>query len=328
MFYRKLGKTGFNVSAISLGTWQVGGKWGDDFSPAIADRILGEAVDKGINFIDTADVYADGESEKAIGKFVRGRSEKIYVATKCGRQLNPHISQSYQPAVLRKFVEDSLNNIGLETLDLIQLHCPPTDVYYRPEIFELFDRLKSEGKIQNLGISVERVEEALKGIEYDNVTTVQIIFNLFRQRPIELFFEEAKKKDIGVIVRVPLASGLLTGKFTKESTFTTGDHRNFNRNGEAFDKGETFAGIDYNKGLEAVEALKAIFPMQQNLAPLALKWILQFDAVSCIIPGASSPAQVASNMKCFSLPDFTVGQLMQMHAVYEKYIKKDVHQLW
>ena len=328
MEYRKLGKTGINVSAISLGTWQVGGKWGDDFSHANADRILGEAVDNGINFIDTADVYSDGESEKAVGNLVRSRSEKIYVATKCGRQLNPHISQSYQPEVLRKFVENSLKNMGLETLDLIQLHCPPTDVYYRPEIFELFDRLKSEGKIQNLGISVERVEEALKGIEYDNVTTVQIIFNLFRQRPAELFFEQAKKKDIGVIVRVPLASGLLTGKFTKNSTFTTGDHRNFNRNGEAFDKGETFSGIDYNKGLEAVEALKAIFPNQQNLAPLALKWILEFDAVSCIIPGASSVEQVASNIKCLSLPDFTVEQLIHMYAVYEKYIKQDVHQLW
>ena len=192
----------------------------------------------------------------------------------------------------------------------------------------MFDRLKSEGKIQNLGISVERVEEALKGIEYDNVTTVQIIFNLFRQRPAELFFEQAKKKDVGVIVRVPLASGLLTGKFTKDSTFTQGDHRNFNRNGEAFDKGETFAGIDYNTGLEAVEALKTIFPTQQNLAPLALKWILQFDAVSCIIPGASKPEQVKSNLECISLPDFTTEQLTQVQAVYERYIKKEVHQIW
>ena len=328
MHYRRLGKTGFNVSEISLGTWQVGGKWGDDFNHVNAHKILGEAVDNGVNFIDTADVYSDGESEKAVGSFIRSRSEKIYVATKCGRQLNPHISKSYQPDVLRKFVEDSLKRMGLETLDLIQLHCPPTDVYYRPEIFELFDKLKTEGKIQNLGISVERVEEALKGIEYDNVTTVQIIFNLFRQRPSELFFEQAKKKDIGVIVRVPLASGLLTGKFTKDSTFTAGDHRNFNRNGEAFDKGETFAGIDYNKGLEAVEALKAIFPTQQNLAPLALKWILQFDAVSCIIPGASKPEQVKSNLECLSLPDFAAEQLAAMQEVYEQYIKKEVHHLW
>ena len=328
MEYRKLGKTGYKVSAISLGTWQVGGKWGDTFSHANADRILGEAVDNGVNFIDTADVYSDGESEKAVGNFVRSRSGKIYVATKCGRQLNPHVSKAYQPEVLRKFVEASLKNMGLETLDLIQLHCPPTDVYYRPEIFELFDRLKREGKIQNLGISVERVEEALKGIEYDNVTTVQIIFNIFRQRPAELFFEQARKKDIGVIVRVPLASGLLTGKFTKDSAFTAGDHRNFNRNGEAFDKGETFSGIDYNKGLKAVETLKTIFPNQPNLAPLALKWILQFDAVSCIIPGASTPAQVASNLHCLSLPNFTEIQLAQIQSVYEKYIKQEVKHLW
>ncbi|MBC7749956.1 MAG: aldo/keto reductase, partial [Methylotenera sp.] len=217
MNYRKLGKTGFEISEISLGTWQVGGKWGDDFNHNIADEILNTAVDSGINFIDTADVYGDGESEKAVGRFIKSRSERIYVATKCGRQLNPHTNEAYKPAVLRKFVENSLKNMVLETLDLIQLHCPPTEVYYRPEIFELFDRLKDEGKILNLGISVEKVEEALKGIEYDNVTSVQIIFNVFRQRPAELFFEQAHKKNVGVIVRVPLASGLLTGKFSSNS---------------------------------------------------------------------------------------------------------------
>ncbi|MFP5040859.1 aldo/keto reductase [Parasediminibacterium sp. JCM 36343] len=328
MQYRKLGKTGMEISAISLGTWQVGGKWGEPFNNANADKILNEAVDKGINFIDTADVYSDGESEKAVGKLIRTRSEKIFVATKCGRQLNPHVNAAYQPAVLRKFVENSLRNMGLETLDLIQLHCPPTDVYYRPEIFELFDKLKQEGKIQNLGISVERVEEALKGIEFDNVTTVQIIFNLFRQRPAELFFKEAAKKNIGIIVRVPLASGLLTGKFTQQSTFAEGDHRFFNRNGEAFDKGETFSGVDYNTGLAAVEALKAIFPHQPNLAPIALQWILQFKEVSCIIPGASRPEQLVSNLEAFLVPEFTQAQLTAMQAVYDAYIKKQVHQLW
>jgi len=328
MNYKQLGKTGLNVSAISLGTWQVGGKWGTPFSHSLADTILNEAIDSGINFIDTADVYSDGESEKAVGRIVKSRSEKIYVATKCGRQLNPHVSASYQPSVLRQFVEDSLKRTGLETLDLIQLHCPPTDVFYRPEIFELFDRLKSEGKIQNLGVSVERVEEALKGIEYDNVTTVQIIFNLFRQRPADLFFCEAKKKNVGIIVRVPLASGLLTGKFSKTTSFTTGDHRFFNRNGEAFDKGETFSGIDYNKGLEAVEELKSIFPNTNNLAPLALKWILEFEEVSTIIPGASTKEQVASNLSALSIPDLTATQIQAMQTVYEKYIKKEVHQLW
>jgi aryl-alcohol dehydrogenase-like predicted oxidoreductase len=328
MKYRKLGKTDFEISEISLGTWQVGGVWGDDFSHENADKILNSAVDAGINFIDTADVYSDGESEKAVGRFVKSRSERIFVATKCGRQLNPHVNEAYQPAVLRKFVENSLKNMGLETLDLIQLHCPPTEVYYRPEIFELFDRLKDEGKILNLGISVEKVEEALKGIEFDNVTTVQIIFNTFRQRPAELFFEQAKNKNIGVIVRVPLASGLLTGKFSKQSTFTAGDHRNFNRNGEAFDKGETFSGIDYETGLVAVEELKALFPNEPNLAPIALKWILQHNAVSTIIPGASRSEQVLSNVASLDFPTLSAEQISQMNSVYKKYIKQLVHHLW
>ncbi|MCW3090624.1 MAG: aldo/keto reductase [Ferruginibacter sp.] len=328
MQYRKLGKTGMNVSAISLGTWQVGGKWGADFDHANADNILNKAIDSGINFIDTADVYSDGESEKAVGRAIRNHKEKIYVATKCGRQLQPHIDAAYQPAVLRKFVESSLSNMGLETIDLVQLHCPPTAVYYRPEIFELFDKLKQEGKIQNMGVSVEKVEEALKAIEFENVTTVQIIFNMFRQRPAELFFREAKKKNVGIIVRVPLASGLLTGKFSSSTSFSEGDHRQFNRNGDAFDKGETFSGIDYETGLAAVEALKHIFPGKENLAPIALKWILQIDAVSCIIPGASASNQLDSNLSALDIPDLTTEQLAAVQDVYEKYIKKSVHQLW
>jgi aryl-alcohol dehydrogenase-like predicted oxidoreductase len=328
MNYRKLGKTGFEISEISLGTWQVGGKWGDDFSHETADKILNVAVDSGINFIDTADVYGNGESEKAVGRFVKSRSERIFVATKCGRQLNPHVNEAYQPAVLRKFVENSLKNMGFETLDLIQLHCPPTEVYYRPEIFELFDRLKEEGKILNLGISVEKVEEALKGIEYQNVTSVQIIFNVFRQRPAELFFEQAQKKNVGIIVRVPLASGLLTGKFSSNSTFTEGDHRNFNRNGEHFDKGETFSGIDYETGLRAVEELKAIFPNDNNLARMALRWILQHEAVSTVIPGASKPEQVYANLESLNYPDLSKEQRFNINAVYDKYVKKSVHQLW
>jgi len=328
MIYRRLGKTDFDISEISLGTWQVGGKWGDDFSHDNAANILNAAADAGINFIDTADVYGAGESEKAVGKFVKSRSERIYVATKCGRQLNPHTSEAYQPAVLRKFVEDSLQNMGLETLDLIQLHCPPTEVYYRPEIFELFDRLKDEGKILNLGISVEKVEEALKGIEYDNVTTVQIIFNVFRQRPAALFFQEAQKKNVGIIVRVPLASGLLTGKFSRNSSFTAGDHRQFNRHGERFDKGETFSGIDYETGLAAVDELKAIFPEVSNLAPIALQWILGHAAVSTVIPGASSPQQVLSNVSVTDMPALSVQQTEAMNAVYQQKIKPLVHHLW
>jgi len=327
MEYRKLGKTDFNVSEISLGTWQVGGKWGEKFNDSNADQIINSAIDCGINFIDTADVYSNGLSEKAIGRVLRSRSERVYVATKCGRQLQPHSNESYQPDVLRKFVEASLKNMNLECLDLIQLHCPPTQVYYRPEIFELFDTLKQEGKILNLGVSVEKPEEALKAIEYPNVCTVQIIFNMFRPRPAELFFKEAKRKDIGILARVPLASGLLTGKFSKESKFSKDDHRNFNINGAAFDKGETFSGIDYAKGLEAVAELKAIFP-DQDLASIALKWILMFDEVSCVIPGASSPEHVQANLKAMELHELSDEKMEAVKAVYDKYIRNPVHYKW
>ncbi len=328
MKYRKLGKTGFNISAISLGTWQVGGKWGEPFNEKNADEVLSKAIDAGVNFIDTADVYSDGESEKAIGGFLKNRKEKIYVATKCGRQIQPHINSGYTTTALRKYVEDSLRRLQIDCIDLVQLHCPPTEVYYRPEIFELFDSLKQEGKILNLGVSVEKVEEALKAIEYDNVTTVQIIFNMFRQRPAQLFFSEAQKKDIGVIVRVPLASGLLTGKFSAGSTFEKGDHRNFNRNGEAFDKGETFSGVDYTKGLTAVEALKNIFPGDNVLAAAALNWILDFDAVSCIIPGASNAAQVDLNISALNEAPLTQAQLNKVEKIYNTYIQSSVHHLW
>jgi aryl-alcohol dehydrogenase-like predicted oxidoreductase len=328
--FRTLGKSGLNISEISLGTWQVGGKWGEPFDFKLADRILNKAVDGGVNFIDTADVYGNeiGQSETAVGKFVKSRSEKIFVATKCGRQLNPHTNEAYQPKALRNFVEDSLSRMGLETIDLIQLHCPPTEVYSRPEIFGLFEILKEEGKIQNLGISVEKIDEALKGIEFDNVVSIQIIFNMFRQRPAEQFFVQAKKKNVGVIVRVPLASGLLTGKFSSESTFEKNDHRNFNRNGEHFDKGETFSGIDYEIGLKAVDKLKALFPNQENLAQIALKWILGFDAVSTIIPGASKEEQVISNLSTFDLPEITDAQKTAINSIYNSDIKPLLHHLW
>lgn len=328
MNYRRLGKTDFEISEISLGTWQVGGKWGSTFNDKTADELINTAIDNGVNFIDTADVYENGLSETAVGRVVRSRSERIYVATKCGRHINPHVNEGYQPRVLQKFVEDSLRRTGLETLDLIQLHCPPTEVFYRPEIFEMFDRLKEQGKILNLGVSVEKVEEGLKAIEFPNVTTVQIIFNLFRQRPSELFFKEALKRDIGIIGRVPLASGLLTGKFNAQTTFDSQDHRNFNRNGAAFDKGETFSGINYELGLKAVEELKALFPEATNLAPIALQWILSFDEISCIIPGASNESHVLSNLSVYDLPKLTYEKTAAMNEIYERYIKAEVHQLW
>ncbi len=328
MHYRTLGKTGLKISEISLGTWQVGGKWGSEFDSKNAEEIINTAIDNGVNFIDTAGVYEAGLSEKAVGKIVNSRSEEVYIATKCGRQLQPHTSEEYQPKVLRKFVEASLKNIGVERLDLIQLHCPPTEVYYRPEIFALFEDLIKEGKVRNYGVSVEKVEEGLKAIEYPGVSTVQVIFNMFRQRPSELFFREAQAKNIGIIARVPMASGLLTGKFDENSTFDKEDHRNFNINGEAFDKGETFAGINYNKGLEAVDELKKLFDQDQSLAHKALQWILSFEEVSCVIPGASKVEQIKSNLEALNTKSLTSEEMKQIDAIYEKYIKEEVHHRW
>ena len=328
MNYRKLGKTDFLVSEISLGTWQVGGKWGEPFDDATADRILNEAIDGGVNFIDTADVYSAGNSERAVGRVVRSRSEEVYVATKCGRQIDPHVDAGYTPATLRGYVEESLRRTGLERLDLVQLHCPPTAVYYRPEIFGLFDDLKREGKVRHLGVSVEKVEEGLKALEYDNVASVQIIFNAFRQRPAELFFPRAAAAGVGIIVRVPLASGLLTGKFAADTTFGADDHRHFNRDGAGFDKGETFSGVDYDLGLRAVERLRAVFPGEENLAPRALQWVLRFDQVSCVIPGASRPAQLRSNLTAPASAPLTDQQFAAMNEVYAELVKPTVHQLW
>ena len=328
MKYRTLGKTGLKVSEFSLGTWQLGGKWGSGFSNKNAETILNEAIDKGINFIDTADVYENRESERAVGKIIRSRKEQVYIATKCGRFINPHVNEEYQPKVLREFVEQSLKNTGLDRIDLIQLHCPPTEVYYRQEIFEEFEKLKKEGKIAHLGVSVEKVEEALKAIEYPNVCTVQIIFNMFRHRPSELFFKEAKRRNVGIIARVPLASGLLSGKFDSSTTFTNEDHRHFNRKGEAFDQGETFSGIDYNLGLEAVDILRSIFPNEIELANIALKWILMFEDVSCVIPGISKIDQLHSNLETMNIRNLTNKEMKSVEDVYRKFIRPSVHHRW
>lgn len=328
MEYNKLGKTGFEISRIALGTWQVGGRWGTGFDHDNADRILNMAVDRGINFFDTADVYGDRESEKAVGRLIKNRSERIFVATKCGRRLSPHVEQSYTPDAMRGFVEASLLNMNVEALDLIQLHCPPTQVYYRPEIFEVFDRMKEEGKILNLGVSVEKVEEAIKAIEYPNVTSVQIIFNMFRQRPAECFFRMAHKKDVGIIVRVPLASGMLTGKITRSTKFEDQDHRTFNRDGSMFDKGETFSGVEFEKGIRTVGKLKKVFSEHKNLAPVALKWVLMNKEVSCVIPGASSPQQLKSNLSTEDLASLTEFELYQVDEIYRNEIRPDVHHLW
>lgn len=327
MKYRKLGETGMPVSEISFGSWAIGSAWGtvkDDESRAA----LNTAVDHGVNFFDTADVYGDGKSEKLIAEVVKSRKEEIHVATKAGRKLNPHVAEKYTPENISSFIEDSLERLRTKSLDLLQLHCPPTEVYYKPELFDALDGMVKEGLIKNYGVSVEKVEEALKAIEYPGVKTVQIIFNMFRQRPKELFFREAKKRNIGIIVRVPLASGLLTGKMTKQTTFAEDDHRNFNREGAAFDRGETFAGVDFDRGLEAVEELKAILPQGMTVAQLALRWILMFDEVSCVIPGAKRPSQTEENINASEFVPLSDSVMGKIDDIYTKYIKPDVHQRW
>ncbi len=328
MNYRELGKTGFHISEVSLGTWQVGGRWGEPFNDINAERIINAAIDQGVNFIDTADVYSDGLSEAAVARVVKNRPEDVFIATKCGRQIQPHTATGYTAAKLINYVEESLRNMRLETLDLIQLHCPPTEVYEKPEIFEAFEKLKDQGKIRNLGVSVELVEEAIMAMQYSNVTTVQIIYNMFRMKPSEAFFAKAKENNCGVIVRVPLASGLLSGKMTKQTSFGADDHRNFNRNGEAFDKGETFSGVDFDLGLEAVEELKELFPGQEALAAWALRWVLMSLEVSTVIPGASRPEQVDANIKAASLPPLSDAQMQGVAQIYSKYIKPTVHGQW
>jgi aryl-alcohol dehydrogenase-like predicted oxidoreductase len=327
MIQRTLGKTNVLVSEIALGCWQLGGKWGEPFNSQVAEETLQSAVDQGITCFDTADVYIGGESERAIGRFMKKVNQPIFVITKIGRWLNPHTSQGYNEENLRKFIDQSRNNLQVEALDMVLLHCPPADVFYMPEVFAILDQIKVEGKILHYGVSVQKVEEALIAMEYPGLEAIEIIFNMFRLRPAELFFEEAKRRNVGVIVRVPLASGLLTGKFSKESVFHEGDHRQSNRHGEWFDRGETFSGVDYASGLHAVEELKKVFP-NETLPMIALRWILMFDAVSTIIPGASKPEQIISNAQASQLPPLTPTQMKQVQLIYDLYIKHQVHTRW
>jgi len=327
MQYRELGRTGWKVSTISFGAWAIGGSWGNvDDKDSLA--ALHRAIDLGVNFVDTADVYGDGRSERLVAQLRKERSETIYVATKAGRRLDPHVAGSYNRANLTAFVERSLKKLDTEAIDLLQLHCPPTEVYYMPETFGVLDDLVKAGKLRYYGVSVEKVEEALKAIEYPNVQSVQIIFNMFRQRPAELFFGEAARRNVGILARVPLASGLLTGKLTAKSTFESDDHRAFNRHGEAFDRGETFSGVDYETGLQAVEKLRAIAPAGWKLPQFALRWILMFGAVTCAIPGAKNPAQAEDNVRAADMPELNVETMTKVRAVYDEFIREQVHHHW
>jgi len=327
MIYRKLGRTDFEVSAISFGAWAIGGTWGE-VNDDESFNALNKALDLGVNFFDTADVYGNGRSERLLAKLKRERSEKFYIATKAGRGLDPHTAEGYNQKNLTSFIEQSLKNLNTEAIDLLQLHCPPTQVYYMPEVFGILDDLVISGKLLYYGVSVEKVEEALKAIEYPNVQSVQIIFNMFRHRPAELFFEQAKKKQVGILARVPLASGMLTGKFNKNSEFDSEDHRKFNRNGESFDKGETFSGVDYDLSLKAVEELKSICPSGMSLTQFALKWILMFDAVTCTIPGAKRKEQVEENISTVDLSPFSEETMTGVRNIYNKYIRESVHHYW
>jgi aryl-alcohol dehydrogenase-like predicted oxidoreductase len=325
--YRSLGRTGWKISEISFGAWAIGGSWGH-VSDETALRALREAVECGVNFFDTADVYGNGRSERLIAQVKKDCKAEIIVATKAGRRLPRQTVEGYSAANLTGWVEDSLRNLSTDTLDLLQLHCPPTELYSEPEVFEILDGLVKAGKIRYYGVSVEKIEEALKAIAYPNVQSVQIIFNCFRQRPAKEFFSQAKQRQVGILARVPLASGMLTGKLGRDSTFAADDHRNFNRHGEEFDVGETFSGVDYNVGLQAVEEIRAILPAGLSMSQLALRWILMFDAVSCAIPGGKRAEQVADNCRASGLPPLSDEVMAAIRRIYDEKIGPLVQNRW
>lgn len=327
MKYRSFGRTNWEVSSVSFGAWAIGADWGavDDEDSMLA---LHAALDVGMNLFDTADVYGDGRSEHLLARLKKECSEDFHVITKTGRRLDPHTAAGYSRVNLTAFIERSLKNLGTGTLELVQLHCPPTDVYYMPEVFGVMDDLVQQGKIQYYGVSVEKVEEAIKALEFPNVVSVQIIYNMFRQRPKDLFFDLAHKHNTAVLARVPLASGLLTGKMSRDTTFSKNDHRNYNRHGESFDRGETFSGVDFEPGLKAVNEIEALLPEGWSMAQFALRWILMHNAVSCAIPGAKRPSQVNDNAAAAELPPIPDETMAAIESIYGKHIKTLVHQYW
>ena len=328
MNYRTLGKTDYTVSDVGFGSWAIGGSWGEVKEDDALDA-LREAISQGVTFIDTADVYGDGRSEKLIAQVLKDyQGDRIYVATKAGRRLDPHVTSGYSYANLEKFVGRSLKNLQTDTLDLVQLHCPPTDVYRRDTAFEALERLKSEGALRHYGVSVETVEEANLALEHEGVATVQIIYNMFRFKPALEFFDAAKKHNVGIIARVPLASGLLSGKMSKDRDFAEDDHRNFNRDGEAFDVGETFSGVDFETGVEAADELKSIVPEGHTLAQTALRWILMHSAVSTVIPGAKNPKQARENAQASDLEPLPPSAMQRVRELYDEKIREQVHDRW
>ncbi|NEJ24418.1 aldo/keto reductase [Rhizobium leguminosarum] len=328
MKHDAFGRMPFTVTNVGFGAWQIGGSWGD-ISEADGRAALNAALDAGMTFIDTADVYGDGRSEKIIADVLKSRGGKRpMVATKAGRRLNPHVAEGYTKANLEGFIDRSLTNLAVDSLDLVQLHCPPRDVLYQPEVFEGLDALQKAGKIKGYGVSVEKVEDGLKAIEYPGVVSIQIIYNIFRQRPDHLFFQEARRRNVAIIARVPLASGLLSGKITRDTHFASDDHRNFNRNGEAFDVGETFAGVPFEVGLQAVEEVRKLVPAGATMAAFALRWILMSDAVTVVIPGARNGEQARANAAAADLAPLSADVMAATREIYERLIAPHVHQRW
>ncbi|NZA26467.1 aldo/keto reductase [Luteimonas sp. SJ-92] len=325
---RPFGRTGRNLGEIGFGAWAIGAAWGkvDDRASVAA---LHAALEAGLDFIDTADVYGDGHSERLIARVLNERGgARPFVATKAGRRLPAQTVEGYSAENLEGWIDRSLRNLDTDCLDLVQLHCPPTEAYYRPEVFERMERLAGCGKLRHYGVSVERVEEALKAIEYPGVASVQIIYNMFRLRPAELLFREARRRGVALIVRVPLASGLLSGKFGADTRFEADDHRRFNRHGEAFDVGETFAGVPYEVGLAAVEKLRPLVPEGATMAQLALRWILMDEAVSVVIPGARNRQQALGNLAAAELPALPAATMEAVARIYDQDIRPYVHQRW
>jgi aryl-alcohol dehydrogenase-like predicted oxidoreductase len=325
---RQFSRTPWSVSEIGFGAWAIGGAWGD-VSEADARGAVHAALDAGMTFIDTADVYGDGRSERIIRDVLKERGgTRPMVATKAGRRLPAQTPEGYTEANLESWIDRSRQNLGVDTLDLVQLHCPAREVLYMPEVFGMLDDLTAAGKIRYYGVSVEKVEDGLKAIEYPGVVSIQIIYNIFRQRPQQLFFREAKSKNVAVIVRVPLSSGMLSGKMTAKSQFAADDHRAFNRHGEAFDMGETFSGVPYDVGLEAVELLRPLVPGGATMAQFALRWILMQDAVTVVIPGAKNKQQAEDNAAASGLAPLPAEVMAQVKKIYDDKIAGYVHHRW
>jgi len=326
MKFREFSNLGWRVSEIGLGCWAIGADWGN-VSLDDAREVLKTSLDQGVNFYDTADVYGDGRSEQLVSELIKSTSERLYVATKAGRRLNPHTADGYNLLNIESFIDRSLKNLSVECIDLLQLHCPPTETYSKKETYEMLDEIVTKGKIANYGISVETVSQAQEALKYPNIKSIQIIFNIFRQKPSEVFFKEAREKNVAIIVRVPLASGMLTGKMNKDWVFPENDHRNYNIKGVAFDVGETFSGVNFEKGLEAVERLKDLLPIGFSLTDLALKWILMHEEVTVVIPGAKNKQQVKNNLIASDKNDIT-EIISKINLVYEELIKPDVQDRW